>query len=504
MRYFVEESFSIIIINYFVMFKNLLDDLKQKASEVVANPQKAIQEATRTVSKVTLDAVKVATDVVDSCVLSSNLNFETKEKIQDKLQDISIKTIMAKEELETPKVLMEHKIIMMGGRRSGKSTILASILQSLRLTPGGICTIIDKTDYTQMVDTPQGPKPLTKLDTKQNEVKGFIKKVGTNSSFLVDMTPSYGKGSYILEVSSGTTAIDFEFVDVPGEWMRANKNEHGEHKKLEEEVASSDVFVIAIDTPFLMNPEDEDGSINAVYNRINDITQTMLHMKISEGGLDKKQIILCPVKCEKWVRHGDTRIVVEKVLHAYRDLINRWVDVPEVTIQIMPIQTVGGIESDRLLPAMRYFKDDKDRMGTSCSKDPNTGLCIDGKGRILKETSDSWVDEDKLWLIDYLDIPLSWYRLNGVGYKPVFCEQVGYHVLKFLIEKEEEVVRKKAETDNETKRNSSWLKRFLISIFKPTFGVYLPVWRDVINSLNAKGLLKLSGDGFEYVKSKVN
>lgn len=287
MRYFVEESFSIIIINYFAMFKNLLDDLKQKASEVVANPQKAIQEATRTVSKVTLDAVKVATDVVDSCVLSSNLNFETKEKIQDKLQDISIKTIMAKQELETPKVLMEHKIIMMGGRRSGKSTILASILQSLRLTPGGICTIIDKTDYTQMVDTPQGPKPLTKLDTKQNEVKGFIKKIGTNSSFLVDMTPSYGKGSYILEVSSGTTAIDFEFVDVPGEWMRANKNEHGEHKKLEEEVASSDVFVIAIDTPFLMNPEDEDGSINAVYNRINDITQTMLHMKISEGGLDQ-------------------------------------------------------------------------------------------------------------------------------------------------------------------------------------------------------------------------
>lgn len=47
-----------------------------------------------------------------------------------------------------------------------------------------------------------------------------------------------------------------------------------------------------------MNPDDEDGSINAVYNRINDITQTMLHMKIAEGGLDKKQIILCPVKCE--------------------------------------------------------------------------------------------------------------------------------------------------------------------------------------------------------------
>ena len=94
--------------------------------------------------------------------------------------------------------------------------------------------------------------------------------------------------------------------------------------------------------------------------------------------------------------------------------------------------------------------------------------------------------------------------MNGVGYKPVFCEQVGYHVLKFLIEKEEEVVKAKAEKDGSERQNSSWFKRFLISIFKPTFGVYLPVWRDVINGLNAKGLLKLSGDGFEYVKSKVN
>lgn len=81
-----------------------------------------------------------------------------------------------------------------------------------------------------MVDTPSGTKPAIKLDTKQNEVKGFIKKVAPNSSFLVDMTPNFGKSSYILEVSSGTTAIDFEFVDVPGEWMRANYNEHGEHK----------------------------------------------------------------------------------------------------------------------------------------------------------------------------------------------------------------------------------------------------------------------------------
>lgn len=399
-----------------------------------------------------------------------------------------------------PKVIMEHKILMMGGRRAGKSTILSSILSSLRQTPGAICTILDRTDYTQMIETPKGPIPMPTLDIKQREVVNYMKKKSTNTNFLVDMSPSYGKASYILEVSANGTAINFEFVDVPGEWMRSNV---ADHNKLKEDVKSSDIFVIAIDTPFLMNEEDIDGSVNEVYNRIYDITQVMANIQI-ENETDKKQIILCPVKCEKWARNNRIDEVVERVQVAYRDLINRWVDKPEVTIRIMPIQTVGGIESERMLPALLYFKDDEDPKGVSCSMDPNTGMYIDKDGKVLRETSTSSIEEDKAWSIDYVDIPLSWYKLNGAEYSPVYCEQVGYHILKFLVEKEENVIKVKAESEADKLNNYGKLRRWWTSLWKPTFGVYLPKWKEVISQLTEANLIKEQGDGFVVVKNKVN
>lgn len=400
----------------------------------------------------------------------------------------------------SPKVIMEHKILMMGGRRAGKSTILSSILSSLRQTPGAICTILDRTDYTQMIETPQGSKPMPTLDIKQREVVNYMKKKCLNTNFLVDMSPSYGKASYVLEVSANDSAIDFEFVDVPGEWMRANVSEH---EKLREEVKTTDIFVIAIDTPFLMNEDDEDNSINEVYNRIHEITQVLANIQI-ENNVDKKQIILCPVKCERWARSNRIDEVVNKVKTAYRDLINRWVDKPEMTIRIMPIQTVGGMESERMLPALLYFKDDDVLDGVSCSKDPNTGMYIDKDGKVLRETSSSRVEEDKMWSIDYTDIPLSWYKLNGVGYSPVHCEQVGYHILKFLVDKEENVIKMKAESEAEDLQNRVFFGRLWKRIWKPTFGVYLPKWKEVITQLTEAKLIKEQGDGFVVVKSKIN
>lgn len=400
----------------------------------------------------------------------------------------------------TPKVIMEHKILMMGGRRAGKSTILSSILSSLRQTPGAICTILDRTDYTQMIETPQGLIPMPTLDIKQREVVNYMKKKCLNTNFLVDMSPSEGKASYKLEVSANDSAIDFEFVDVPGEWMRANVSDH---ERLREEVKATDIFVIAIDTPFLMNEDDEDNSINEVYNRIYEITQVLANIQI-ENNADRKQIMLCPVKCEKWARNNRIDEVVNKVQIAYRDLINRWVDKPEMTIRIMPIQTVGGMESERMLPALLYFKDDVDPTGVSCSMDPNTGMYIDKDGKVLRETSSSSVEEDKSWCIDYTDIPLSWYKLNGAGYSPVHCEQVGYHILKFLVEKEENVIKMKAESEAARLNDYGKLKRWWTSLWKPTFGVYLPKWKEVITQLTEAKLIKEQGDGFVVVKNKIN
>ena len=388
---------------------------------------------------------------------------------------------------------MRYKILMLGGLRAGKSTILASILSSLTNMPGKICTILDKTNYSLSAGASMSFHVSPPLEIKQFEVRDYIKKRNADSLFRVDMSPTCGEASYVLEVRADNASFELEFVDVPGGWMRATYQGYVE---LAKEVESSDVFVIAIDTPYLMNEGDEAEVINNVYNRISEIFCLMARMRV-ENEADRKQIILCPVKCEKWVRNHQAEELVGRVLRAYRDLINRWVMIPGVTIQIMPIQTLGGVEFARMLPGLLYFKDD-DPLGVSCSQDPNTGMYINREGNILRDTPTSRVEEDSYLKVDYTNIPLAWYKLNGAGYAPVYCEQVGYHIFKFLVEKSKMKAGVEADKLKDMGRLGKWFAKISRSEDD------LLEWQDVIEKLYASNLIKDFGDGFMEVKGKVN
>lgn len=476
--------------------EKLLDVSADKAAEAIELSKKT----GKIILKKTISATETALEQVYDKITLSSLDGRLKENVHKVLDATADVLNSTNNLLDKKEIIMEHKIIMMGGKRAGKSSILSSILSQLRNeSPGSICQVEDLTDYTQHIETPEGPKPLPTLDIKQNEIISYIRNRRENTEYLVDMGPTYGKASYVLEVCANSTAVDFEFIDVPGEWMRANFREH---KVLVDLVGESDVFVIAIDTPYLMNTDEY---INGVYNRVNEISQAMSHIRISDSA-DLKQIILCPVKCEKWVRNGEYNKVVEKVKCTYRNLINRWVTCPEVTIQIMPIQTIGGVESSRLLPAKLYKaegKKDRKCPGVSCSEDPLTGLLMGGDGVIIRPTDISTTEDDKKWEIDYMPIPLSWFKLNGDGYNPRFCEQPGFHILKFLVNKEDKISKEKAEEERREREKSGFLRRLYLRIFQPTFGKYLPVWQNVIQKLEEGNYIKTEGDGFCYVREPI-
>ena len=80
-------------------------------------------------------------------------------------------------------------------------------------------------------------------------------------------------------------------------------------QKTESYVEECDVFVVAIDTPYLMGAT-EDGlmdmcteGINLGVNRIADIKGFLTHIR-DNGGKDAKMVIFVPIKCEKWVNEG--------------------------------------------------------------------------------------------------------------------------------------------------------------------------------------------------------
>ncbi|MBO4372523.1 MAG: 50S ribosome-binding GTPase, partial [Bacteroidales bacterium] len=236
-----------------------------------------------------------------------------------------------------------HKILMLGGRRAGKSTILASIHNALgSSTPGSICTITDETDYSSI------EQELPTLDNKRLEVVDYIEDKSDKKMFLVDMAPTQSQNSYTLRVNAEKTSIKLEFVDIPGEWMR---KQNADYKTLKELTKETDVFVIVIDTPFLMLGRPNE---NEVYNRIKEITDLLVSEIRSANDADKKLFLICPVKCEKWVRQGLADDVTQKAKSVYKTLINTYVKHPWADIRVMPIQTVGGIESVKLLDALLY------------------------------------------------------------------------------------------------------------------------------------------------------
>ena len=472
-----------------------LYDLKQEAEKAAQN---ITQEA-----KIQLSRIKTEAEIKYPEIV--NRVEESLDTVKGTLNEIIIEDKLG---IFKNNKKMEHKIIMLGGRRAGKSTILASILNLLRgETPGSICTITDLTDYDQefLGNNDDKMHRIPTLTNKQREAAGYIKRI-TKPMFLVDMTPTVGEPTYTLQVASKGNVINLEFVDVPGEWMRQTAKEN---IRLQELIKQSDVFVIAIDTPYLMQEGIKyDNEVNDVYNRISEIISVLNgNIRIEAENVDKKLILLCPVKCEKWMYNGTINKVSEKVKYVYKDLINRWKSgkiAEDFDIRIMPLNTVGGLESYKLLPALRYYKDKNDITGISCSEKENEHVLVTAEGNTLRIQPDSYLEIDSFWLIDHTQIPLSWYKANGKGYSPLFCEQPGYHILRFLVNKEENVIIKTAESQREKLAKMNILWRYVTKIFKPTFGEYLPVWREVINGLTSTGLIKESGDGFMNIKEIID
>lgn len=423
--------------------------------------------------------------------------------VMDKAKEISVtvkdKAKIMAEEIKDSQA-GSHKVIMLGGRRSGKTSVLACIIdQMANNTPGDICSVIQVDQGHVFYDENNNSYTMPTLYEKMIEVQRFVSghKL-SNDLFVVDMTPSPYKGSYYIQIKTGGSAeMSLEFVDVPGEFMEAHSKSHA---YLEDQISKSDLFIITIDTPFLMEADDAE---NIIYNRVDEITASMQKMKI-ENEYDKKFILFCPVKCEKWLHAGQGEMVADKVCKVYRTLINSWVQHSNVTMWIMPVETAGGIEFCKFMDASRVFKSDDDRMGTPCSVDPNTEIIRYRNGKTEIKQESYRFEEDTIYQEQFntiVPIPLPWYKANGKEFVPRLCEQPVYHFLRFLAEKEKSINEAKLRRDKDV----SWWEKFkrFFTGYKSPFGKYAKEFSDMVDKIRSENLLKESGDGFRKLTTTI-
>ena len=333
------------------------------------------------------------------------------------------------------------KVLMMGGQRVGKSSALAAIMDAF--ISGAEKDILSAKDSTTLIKV-DGEKQAS-IESKLQEVKGMLRD-NSGKTIIVNSGKTNKKWDYNLELTlAGTNdSMNITFTDVNGEFFDGGNIHQEEIINL---VQDYDVFIVAIDTPFMMESRNDDSDlVDSVINKTYNCTlsiHTFLTQINDHDGNDAKLVIFTPIKCEHWAKSNQLDSVVEAVKEDYQTSINALRKYKSVQIEILPIQTVGSAVFTEHLEALIcewtekmfiFFKKD---CNSKCSSLP-TGEIRLSNGEIKGKESFKKIQEDlDAVLIPGSDIirPNSWFKIESSEYRPHNCEQLALHILEFMLAK---------------------------------------------------------------------
>lgn len=223
----------------------------------------------------------------------------------------------------------EVNVTMMGGRRCGKTSVLAAMQDCFQ-----------KTIYqdTNLRFFSEDEATLKLLREKKAELDAyFVDRKGR--SFSADQTPTLEEMKYSFYVGlrgkKGEGRIRINFNDYPGEWLLNNQ------ERLNRLGEESRILLIAVDTPYLM---EEGGKYNRLRNCCDDVSNVIIRSDFADNG--PGMILFVPLKCEKYRnpsnRHSpDLKSVRLAIEQAYESLIEYATKSRNCFVAVTPIFTLG-------------------------------------------------------------------------------------------------------------------------------------------------------------------
>lgn len=374
------------------------------------------------------------------------------------------------------------KVLMVGGRRCGKTSALASMFnQMINGLANEFFTVANSTPYVRGKVSPITgmSEDQDTLESKNAELQVFL-ETPSSKTFLVDSGPTFCTWTYKLKlILPGTRRnMEIEFLDCPGEFFQAGMHDDVTNEFIED----SDVFVVMVDTPYLM--EATKGVCNVV-NCIADLQNFLTHIQNNEGA-KAKMVVFVPIKCEKWIKEGRIDEVANRVEEYYATMITALKAFNRMNISIIPIETAGNI----------IFSEFKDAYtittpaGTErCCKLGET-MVRKADGTLVKRKPEYSVNKDLGAVVSPTNIvrPYAWYHINmqaeGDLYAPHNCDQLPLHILEF--------VTKKLSVEGRGKF-TSWI---IGDISRDTM-------EQKLRQIQDKGLIKVGVDGIRYIKKDI-
>lgn len=221
------------------------------------------------------------------------------------------------------------EIMMIGGRRTGKTSVLAAMQDCFDKVFG----------RSDIVCSTGGETTLNVIEQKRQEMNDYLALASQNKDFVPDGTPTSGDDTYTFDVflkKKRKDKIHLNFYDFPGEFIENRGDD------IKAKIAESHVLMIVIDTPYLM---EDDGQYNDPRNRCYRITE-MIKDSLDVNDMDLPKLVLfVPLKCEKyfWEKRMNEVIAAVKKQNAYGSLIDYLSSGDDVNceVAITPILTIG-------------------------------------------------------------------------------------------------------------------------------------------------------------------
>ena len=393
------------------------------------------------------------------------------------------------------------RVIMMGGRRCGKTSALASLFEEMKNGPvKDYFTVSDRT-----VLATKGFEVQDSLNDKTLELQNMLETNKNNSNiFLVDKNPTSNFWLYKLHLQIPGThrEMDIEFRDSAGEFFEAS----GMHaRETEEYIKGSDVFVVVVDTPYLMGSADEStkdlcpDSINLGTNRVQDIQNFLTHID-DKDGQDAKMVVFVPLKCEKWAKEPNgLNKVTERIKEVYGTHIKNLSAYEKMNICVIPMLTSGNILFSEFRKAYLYNSFE----GTirCCKIDDETIRKEDGENDLPMPGETVVEDAESVISGTNLARPYAWYQINpnDSSFSPKNCDQLPLHIIRFML-------MKLMDAEAKVKHGGlfGWIYDFLRDMIDRIRGIFGTMNTDelkqIIGKMQRSGIIKDTGDGIEILK----
>lgn len=242
--------------------------------------------------------------------------------------------------------MKQVNILMLGGKRCGKTTVLASMYGEINKALSGTLLKLESEEQTQR----DLERARASIEKKMEDFKIPLTRVE------VDDNPTSAQKTYSFRlVVEGGSKIPFRIHDIPGEWLTDSHQE--EVKAL---VRESQVILIAIDTPYLFSKMTGDGYgvFHEEYNKPKEIANFFKN-SLSVENIEDRMILFVPIKCERYYHLTNTpqlntckrnymQELIDAIGNGYRELLMYLRSTPALlnscTLAITPILSAGGID----------------------------------------------------------------------------------------------------------------------------------------------------------------